>query len=160
MPVNATLHLPTGAQTVDSMLDTGGDTNYADYAFMLAGGWKAPPQLHEPIEFVDGNETPCYGIATVSTVITDSEGCTKTYDMEFHVINMKGFDVIIGKQGLEEEDPVVTSWKERTWRYRGDSPVKIKIHKPKCFAKIAKHEMLLVMRVDKVKPDSVEGVPV
>jgi hypothetical protein len=158
MPINAMLHLPNGAQTMDSMLDTGGDTNYADYAFMLASGWKAPPQLYEPIEFVDGNKTPCYSIVTVSIVITDSEGRTKTYDMEFHVINMKGFDVIIGKQWLEEEDPIVTSWKERTWQYRGNSPVKIKIHKPKCFAKITKHKMLLVIRVDKVKLDSIEGV--
>jgi hypothetical protein len=159
MPVTTTLDLPNGAQTVDSMLDTGGDTNYADYAFMLAGGWKAPHHLHEPIEFVDGNETPCYGVATVSTVITDSEGRTKRYDMEFHVINMKGFEVIIGKRWLEEEDPIVTSWKERTWRYRSDSPVKIKITRPKHFAKIAKHEMLLVMKVDKVQADSTEGIP-
>src|SRR5712664_324114 len=108
MPVTTTLDLPNGAQTVDSMLDTGGDTNFADYAFMLAGGWKAPHQLHEPVQFVDGNETSCYGVARVSTIITDSEGRNKTYDMEFHVINMKGFDVIIGKRWLEEEDPIVT----------------------------------------------------
>jgi hypothetical protein len=50
----------------------------------------------------------------LQTTITDSCNVSKSYDLEFTVIEMIGFDVILGKPWLYYEEPMITSFKQHT----------------------------------------------
>ena len=100
MPVDISLTLTNGTHSTMAMLDTGADRNFIAKSLLLGSGWQPPSYALPPVEFVDGKSTGNFGIVRLSTTITDSRNDTKSYDLEFTVINMSGFEVILGKPWL------------------------------------------------------------
>ena len=110
MPIQVKVTLPKAAPEVAAMLDTGADENFMSLRFLLGAGWKPTRNLKRPVEFVDGQTTTCFDILDLDTTLTDTKGQQKNYSLKFYVIDMTGFDVILGKGWLWDEDPIILTW--------------------------------------------------
>jgi hypothetical protein len=64
-----------------------------------------------PIEFINNKSIPSYGMVRLQITITNSYNISKSYNLEFIVIKMIGFDVILGKPWLYYEELIITSFK-------------------------------------------------
>jgi hypothetical protein len=83
-------------QTI-AMMDTGADINFIAVSVLLKMRWRILQEWNQPTRFVDGRTTYCFGYTELTTTIIDSEGREKKQKVPFIVINMVGFQTIVGK---------------------------------------------------------------
>lgn len=157
MPIDLTLNLPKSVCQTTGMLDTGGDLNFIAYHLLLGTGWQPPQKLLPPVEFVDGTSTASYGEITIPISITDCRDKTKAYEQTFTVINMTGFDVILGKPWLYYEEPMITSFKDHTWRFRCKAP-NLLFMSAKRFAKTTTKDSIFLL-VSSLSKDEAPTIP-
>ncbi|QKX63169.1 uncharacterized protein TRUGW13939_10338 [Talaromyces rugulosus] len=117
MPIHIRLNLPEARSEVTAMLDTGADENFILYRFLLEAGWELTRNLEQPVKFVDGQVTTCFAILNLDTTVIDTKGREKNYPLWFYVINMTGFEAILGKTWLWDEDPMILTWRGQKWQF-------------------------------------------
>lgn len=158
MPIRVKVTLPKAAPEVTAMLDTGADENFMSLRFLLEAGWKPTRNLRRPVGFVDGQTTTCFDILDLDTTLTDTKGQQKSYSLKFYVIDMTGFDVILGKRWLWDEDPMILTWRGREWQFRKSEELttRIKIENPKRFNILARTTTPFLLTANLLEPE--EGV--
>lgn len=109
MPINVKLGISGARINVTAMLDTGADINFISYRLLLEAGWEPTRSLEEPIKFIDRQITSCFAILDLDTTVIDIDGEEKNRTLQFYIINIAGFDLILGKTWLWEEDPMILS---------------------------------------------------
>jgi hypothetical protein len=155
MPVRMRLGLSGARIEVTAMLDTGADENFISYRFLLEAGWEPTRSLEQPVKFVDGQVTTCFAILNLDTTVIDTQGEEKNYPLRFYVINMTGFEAILGKSWLWKEDPMILSWREQRWQFRKSKELttKIRIEKPRRFRLLARTTPTFLLAASIVEPE-------
>ena len=142
-----------------AMLDTGADENFIAYDLLRGADWEPPSKPLAPIKFVDGTLTKNYGTVSFDTTITDMKGKQRTRKIEYVIINMTGFDVILGKPWLYEEEPMILSFKKHQWKFRIKPERDIIFQSPKRFSKATRDEEIFLMVASVVEEQETPNVP-
>lgn len=158
MPITMKIRIIDTTIKTIAMMDTGADRNFISVSLLLKMGWQIPKEWNQPIRFVDGRTTHCFGVTELTTTIIDSEGRIKEQKLPYTVINMAGFEVILGKPWIRGEDPMVISFTTPSWRFRNDNPIDIQLEEAKSFVDNTRRDFIFLLTMEEDK-DSTIGLP-
>jgi hypothetical protein len=136
---------PNGRLVREIMLDTGAWANFVSRSFVQKAGCQLSG-TKSTVRFVNGKTATRYGILHLTISVTDSEGRAKNFqDVPFHVIDMEGFDVILGQPWLKDST-IILDPSDWTFHYRRTQPVsKCKVENPRRFSKLARGETVYAL---------------
>ena len=132
---------PRRACEVQCLIDSGAERNFVSQAWIKENELPEDHAVPEQIQAVDEHRIPCYGSHQIDVEITDHEKVRKRWKSQFHAVDMRGYDMILGYSWLSEIDPDIR-WRDRRWSYRGkpSAPAtqeRVRLCEAEKFAKLA-----------------------
>ena len=77
------------------------------------------------VQAIDGRRVASYDLYRLSTSLEDYNKVRKSEEVEFHAVDMRGYDIILGYPWLNIVNPDLR-WREGIWVYHDEVPLAAK----------------------------------
>ena len=89
-----------------ALVDSGSELNLVSQLFVKESGWQLRPD-RDTTEAINGYDVRAYSSLKITTSITDRNSKVKTQRIEFVVVDIKGYDIVLGDPWLQPHNPSV-----------------------------------------------------
>ena len=93
---NVGLDTPSGCALIKALIDSGAEKNYISVSYCKVNNLQFGGNMLPPSRFINGETTPCFGCLEIPVTIVDSFDKEETHNLQFDVIDMRGYNMLIG----------------------------------------------------------------
>lgn len=136
---------------IDALLDSGCDRTVISYRYMLSRGWKPSTQAHPRMTRADGSKIRVYRRLIAPSKITDSRGQVRECDLDVQIVDIAGYNMVLGRDWLMPMNPDV-NWADSTWKYRRRRAHRVRLERPERFEKTSRPESIFLLYAAEAEP--------
>lgn len=121
----------------NALIDSAADRNMIDRGFInryVREPFYAPVGR---VEMANGSYAPLYGTLSADITMTDAQQTTRTLMQPFMVMDLEGYDVLLGWDWLIGTNPKI-DWRAKRWSYRRKTIPRIELQEPHAFVRSVK----------------------